>query len=507
MDALLNAGLRVLLVGLGAGALVGLGRTLVALRRGERWTARLALGLAASLALYAAGHARLLAERDALEAARLRWARFGDPRLAELRRAEVRGWLLDCSGRDDRALAAYRAVRRDSVARVYPLGPAGDNFIGGGSDDPEARDYVVDRLFAARTRRPRSLREWGQLHPAGADLGLTLCAPLVRAAWDLLRASGYAGAVVVQDVATGALLAYTATGSPRDPPLGVARYLSPGSVFKLALAAAWWELGMPDSPLPCPAEIAVGRATIANFGRQALGVLRGPEEMLVHSCNTAAVAMMARLRAARGDRAVLAVYRRLRFFPYAHGAPPPREPDFWNTAEPAWARRMTPPPGRVRLEPGGRAFDWALAAIGQGPVDVTVLGIARLVQAIGADGVLRSPTIEAEREGRPREARVLRPATARRLQRAMREVVRRGTARAAAPLLADLGGWALGGKTGTAQVPGRPDDGWFAGLVFDPRGRARYAVVVYLQGGGPGGRAPTLLAGQLARLLALGEAR
>lgn len=506
MDALLNAALRALLLGLGVVALLGIGRALATLRHGERWTARLAWGLVGLGVLYAAGHARLLAERDALEAARLRWARFGDPRLAELRRAEVRGWLLDCSGRDDRALAAYRAVRPDSVARVYPLGAAGENFVGGGAD-PEARDYVVDRLFAERTRRPRSLGEWGQLHPAGADLRLTLCAPLVRAAWDLLRATGYPGAVVVQDVATGALLAYTATGAPTAPPLGVAQYRSPGSVFKLALAAAWWELGMPDTPLPCPAEIAVGRATIANFGRQALGTLRGPDEMLVYSCNTAAVAMMQRLRAARGDRAVLAVYRRLRWFPYAPGTAVPKETAFWNTGEPAWARRMTPPPGRVRLQPGGRAFDWALVAIGQGPVDATVLGISRFVQAIGADGVLRAPTIEADRARRPVEERILRPATARRLQAAMREVVRRGTARAAAPWLADLGGWALGGKTGTAQVPGRPDDGWFAGLVFDPRGRARYTVVVYLQGGGPGGRAPTQLAAQLARLLALGEGR
>jgi cell division protein FtsI/penicillin-binding protein 2 len=90
--------------------------------------------------------------------------------------------------------------------------------------------------------------------------------------------------------------------------------------------------------------------------------------------------------------------------------------------------------------------------------------------------------------------------TALKLKTAMIAVVDRGTAASAQPLFAGTG-WDLGGKTGTAQIPGRPDDGWFAGLVFDPEGIARYSIVVYLQGGGPGGRMPAGIGGGMTRAL------
>ena len=91
--------------------------------------------------------------------------------------------------------------------------------------------------------------------------------------------------------------------------------------------------------------------------------------------------------------------------------------------------------------------------------------------------------------------------TAEKLQAAMLRVVDAGTARSVLPRLRGLR-WDLGGKTGTAQVAGAPDDGWFGGLVFDPEGRARYSIVAYLQGGGPGGRQPTAIAAELTRALA-----
>jgi cell division protein FtsI/penicillin-binding protein 2 len=96
---------------------------------------------------------------------------------------------------------------------------------------------------------------------------------------------------------------------------------------------------------------------------------------------------------------------------------------------------------------------------------------------------------------------VMSAQTAERLQGAMLETVRSGTARSALPRMAGSG-WALGGKTGTAQVAGRSDDGWFAGLVHDDRGVPRYTVVAYLRGGGPGGAGPTAIAAGLASLAA-----
>jgi cell division protein FtsI/penicillin-binding protein 2 len=136
-------------------------------------------------------------------------------------------------------------------------------------------------------------------------------------------------------------------------------------------------------------------------------------------------------------------------------------------------------------------------------VDVTIMGISRFIAAIGNDGVMLSPKVEREvleRGERDEGVRVMRTETAVKLKTAMIAVVDSGTAASSQPLFAGTG-WDLGGKTGTAQIPGRPDDGWFAGLVFDPQGRARYSVVVYLQGGGPGGRMPAAIGGGMTRAL------
>jgi cell division protein FtsI/penicillin-binding protein 2 len=80
--------------------------------------------------------------------------------------------------------------------------------------------------------------------------------------------------------------------------------------------------------------------------------------------------------------------------------------------------------------------------------------------------------------------------------------VQRGTARSASPRLQGTG-WMMGGKTGSADVRrGQRADGWFAGRMYDDEGAARYTVVVYLQGGAPGGRMPSAVAAEMTRHMA-----
>ncbi len=471
-------------------------------RTSERWTVRIAAGMMVLAAGFALAHARLLVQRRAIEEGRERYAVFGDPRRTEQRRGEVRGWVLDCSGEPENALAYYRE-RGGSVEREYPLGAAGANFLGGGPGADE-RDYTVEVLFASRLRQPRNLLEMGQLHPAGRDLHLTLCRDLTATAYRELTRSGLPGAVVVQDVRTGAILAYAATGGPQDPPFGIKRYSPPGSVFKLALTAVWWENDLPDDiDIPCPARIQVtDRASIGNFGGAEYGTLRGPVEMLVPSCNTAAVWMALEARRRIGTEPFVEAYRRFGFLPYADEPPTDSIGDFWATSSDAWTRRMTPSPSRIRISEETGDAEWAQLAIGQGPLDVTVVGVSRFIQAIGNDGVMLPPTFEAGlAEDPPRGERVMSERTARKLQAAMREVVQRGTARSAGTIVAPTG-WRLAGKTGTAQVPGRADNGWFAALLAPPEGAPRYAITVMLEGGGPGGGAPARVAATVAAAIA-----
>src|SRR4051812_26530506 len=102
-----------------------------AFRGGERWAVRLGIGMLLLAGVYTWGHMRLLADRDEIEAGRAMYGKYGDPRQAELNRAELRGWVLDCTGTDEGALARY-GVSDGEVQRVYPLGEAGAHLVGGG---------------------------------------------------------------------------------------------------------------------------------------------------------------------------------------------------------------------------------------------------------------------------------------------------------------------------------------------------------------------------------------
>jgi hypothetical protein len=507
MDFLLDGVLRAVYIALGVGAGLWVIRWLRSSWRGtsERWTVRIAAGMLVLAGVYTIAHVRLLAQRTRIETGRERYAVYGDPRRTELRRGEVRGWILDCTREDERALAYYR--EHDGVVeREYPLGEAGANFLGGGAD-AEERDYTIEALFAPELRRPQNLLELGELHPAGRDLTLTLCRDVTSVAHRELTRARRPGAVVVQDVRTGAVIAYAATGGAGDPPLAIKRYSPPGSVYKLALAAAWWEHDLPDQVvIPCPAQIRVTpRATISNSGNIDRGEVIGPTGMLIPSCNTAAVWMAQEMRRQIGAEAVVEAYRRFGFNPYETEATTDTIGDFWRTSSDAWTRRMTPAPSRIRISENTGEAEWAQLSIGQGPVDVTVIGISRFVQAIANDGVMLPPTFEAEYgSDPPRGERVMKESTARKLQEAMRLVVEQGTARSAQPLLQGTG-WRLGGKTGTAQVAGNPDNGWLAAILFSPEGEPRYTIVSFLEGGGPGSGAPTAIAAAVARELAVNE--
>ncbi|CAN5798408.1 hypothetical protein BH23GEM6_BH23GEM6_02460 [soil metagenome] len=505
MEAILNWLLRAIFVLLGVGAGAWVLQWLRSSWRNaeERWLVRVALGMIILAGISAAGHVRLLAQRQYIEEGRQSYARYGDPRRTEERRAEVRGWMLDCTGDPTQALARY-GEQDGSVQRAYPLGEAGANFIGGGAG-AEDRDYTVERLFAPELRQPANLREAGQLHPAGTDVRFTLCSDVTAEAWRLLRASGRPGGVIIQDVTTGGVVTYAATGAPGEPPLGIRRYAPPGSVFKLALAALWWESGLPDqTQIPCPSQIQVtSRATISNAGGFSLGPVNGPAGMLIPSCNTAAVWMALRMREQLGEQAFADAYRSYGFETYSDNPPRDTTGAFWATNSRAWARRMSPAPSRVRISEATGPAEWAQIAIGQGPVDVTLVGVSRFLQAIGNGGTMLSPTIEWEIAARPEGGRqIMSTATAQRLQAAMLQTVQSGTARSVAPAMARVD-WSLGGKTGTAQLAGARDDGWFAGLMHDASGRPRYSVVVYLQGGGPGGGQPAAIAAELTRRMAI----
>lgn len=90
------------------------------------------------------------------------------------------------------------------------------------------------------------------------------------------------------------------------------------------------------------------------------------------------------------------------------------------------------------------------------------------------------------------------------LELAMRDCVADGTAKGSDAVLPS--GWRMGGKTGTGPATILPlTDGIFAGLIFDARGRARYAVVTYVRNGGRGGGVAAGISAEAAKLVIEGK--
>jgi peptidoglycan glycosyltransferase len=83
------------------------------------------------------------------------------------------------------------------------------------------------------------------------------------------------------------------------------------------------------------------------------------------------------------------------------------------------------------------------------------------------------------------------------LARAMREVVTAGTARQLSGIEP-----AIAGKTGTAEVQGKPSHSWFIGYAPygapDPKAK-QIAFAVIIEHGGYGGRVAALAAGEIVR--------
>src|SRR5207237_3065015 len=119
---------------------------------------------------------------------------------------------------------------------------------------------------------------------------------------------------------------------------------------------------------------------------------------------------------------------------------------------------------------------------GQGDVVATPLRMARAAAAIAAGGVLHETRWDRTPRATQTKDRFLDPESARLLAGYMRDVVLSGTGRT----LRDHPG-RIAGKTGTAQLGGRPSHGWFVGFApFGPAAR-RIAFAVAIENAGYGG--------------------
>ena len=399
--------------------------------------------------------------------------------------------------------------------RAYPYGSLGAHVLGYISpitaeefDHLEAKGYrMQDRIGRSGIENAfeRHLRgEWGgqqlevnaagqvqrvlgdkQAKP-GKDLRLTIDLELQKAAERAL-AGVRKGAIVAMDPQTGAIRAmasrpnfdpnifatgptaaqWTALGGPEAPMLNRAfQGYPPASTFKLVTTIAGIESGRmtETSKLPTMNSFCYRGRCYGDHG--SFGAIGFPMALAVSSNS-----FYYQVGLKVGPQELFKAARRMG---YGHltGIELKDEDGAGLLGDEAWKQKVYGEPWT--------SVDTISSAIGQGPVLVTPLQMARLYAAVSNGGWLVTPHVVE----RPVERRWigLKAATLRALRQGLRMVVTQGTA----TILNDPTLPPVAGKTGTGEDPPRPDHAWFGG--YAPAGKPTLVIVAFGENsGGYGG--------------------
>lgn len=313
-------------------------------------------------------------------------------------------------------------------------------------------------------------------------------------AWSIREFNAIGGAGVVLDVTTGEVLAMVslpdydaadpggATEDQRFNRITVGLY-EPGSTFKLITAAAAIEAGTAQiwSSWDASRPITHGRFTISDFrGRNRWLTL---PETIAYSSNIATARMALDLGVARHREALerAGLLSRLPIELAESAAPLAPRANAW------------------------REINTITIAYGHG-ISVTPLHVATMAATVSNGGIFRAPTLQAVPQGETREGvRVFSERTSDIMRRLMRVAVTEGSGRSA-----DVPGYFVGGKTGTAQKVG-PRGGYlrdrrisaFVGAF--PMHSPRYAIYVMVDEPRPNARSQGYATGGWVAAPAVGQ--
>jgi len=321
---------------------------------------------------------------------------------------------------------------------------------------------------------------------AGQDLRLTLDLELQKAAERAL-ATVSRGAIVAMDPQTGAIRAmasrhnfdpnifstgptlaqWKALGGPDAPMLNRAfQGFPPASTFKLVTTIAGIESGKygENSTLPTMHSFCYRGQCYGDHG--SFGAIGFPKALAVSSNS-----FYYQVGLKVGPTELFHEARRIGYGQLT-GIELRDEDGAGLLGDQAWKRKVYGEPWT--------SVDTISSAIGQGPVLVTPLQMARLYAAVANGGWLVTPHL-VERPT-PRRWLGLKPETLRALRKGLRMVVTEGTA----TILNDPSLPPVAGKTGTGEDPPRPDHAWFGG--YAPAGKPTLVIVAFGENsGGYGG--------------------
>jgi penicillin-binding protein A len=293
----------------------------------------------------------------------------------------------------------------------------------------------------------------------GAPVKTTIDPELQEAAVSAL--AGRSGGVAVLDAKRGDVraLAGQAFSAPQPP----------GSTFKIITTTAALEAGKVslDDEFEITNGVNVGGRFLNNAnGEYCGGTFR---QAFAESCN----AVFAPLGPAVGNDKLVETAEK-----YGFNSPP-------TLYAPKIVSEVEPEESTIPTEIG-EEIDLGVSAIGQGEVLATPLEMASVAQTVGNNGVRMPTSIVANKKLRPdaEPVRVMSPKISNELTELMIGVVNEGTGTAA-----DLSGFQVAAKTGTAELGPKPGeensenpvqikDAWFS--AFAPAEKAKLAVGVLL---------------------------
>ncbi len=330
----------------------------------------------------------------------------------------------------------------------------------------------------------------------GNDVVLTIDSRIQRAAEKAL--AGHRGAVVAIDPTTGAVLAIASSPSfsPQDvdkdwaalstdpaAPLvdrAISSVYPPGSTFKVVTLTKVLSSGIagPSTVLPAPSVLNIGGGKVTNFEGAGYGSAT-LQKATQSSINTVYAYLGAQLGAAR-------LVEQARAFGFDSGIPLElnvapslmADPGAMTTWETAWAAVGQPVGAHVVKGPVATAMQMALVASG-----IANNGVVMRPFLVGhtADSAGIAITTTAPRV----LTTATDPATAATVRGLMAGVVKAGSG-----TRAQIPGFTIAGKTGTAEVgKGIVPDAWF--IAFGPAAPGQtphIALAIILENAGVGGR-------------------
>lgn len=316
----------------------------------------------------------------------------------------------------------------------------------------------------------------------------TLDSNLQKKAEDLLKSSGYNGAVLLTDVKSGDILA--SASCPIYNPYEIANYLEsedmefinkvtqgqypPGSIFKIVVAAAALEEGLValDTPFVCNGYEVINGIRINCNKEDGHGAIDF-RQAFGKSCNSAFIQLGQKV----GAEKIVAMAERFGYGKKVLEGISDEKigivPELADTVG-AGIGNLSIGQGRLLVTP--LQANRATVIIANGGIDVET----RLVKRVIEDGVSKSvEKIESQE--------IISPEIAQQINELMVGTVEFGTARMLDVKDAHGNQIKVAGKTGSAESTQKGEDvvqGWFTG--FFPANNPQYAMTVFIEKGGTG---------------------